>query len=586
MTRKSHSSTSTGIRLPWKSCGAVALLAALLYLPTVRYDFTFDDSVIVARNPAVQAWGRWREVLLSDYWPEASSALYRSVTILSFAVERPLHGTGPAGFHAVNVILHSAVSALACLLAASILGSGWAAIFVGAAFAAHPIHTEAVSGVVGRTELLSSFFAMLALWMWLRRSGRSGGTGLQLPAYLLFFLGLGSKENVVILPLLVLLWESARRGPRTAGKSLLRSPHFLAFLVPVLLFLGLRTAVLGGISSAWNPDPPFVENPLAHEPAPARVLLALSNQGRAVLLHLFPHPLIADYSYRTLPGIPALIPLLGMAALAAAGIGLWFVRSERMRAAALGISWYAVAMLPASNIVFPIGTVFAERLYYLPSFGLLLAIGAVLLWAQERLRLQLRWGRSTAVLLVALLTTVTWVRNPAWSSDLALFTDTVAKAPENAKARLWLADSLVRTGRHRESLQHYEKAMEIYPQYAAPAMNVVVPLNELGRYREAIDAGRRARGLLHGDNPVLLYNLGLAHLKLGDSVGFLEAMNRAIALDPMHGPAHAQLGRYYMQQTPDYQRAREHLEQAARLATDESEAEAIRRLLQRLGRNP
>jgi len=210
----------------------------------------------------------------------------------------------------------------------------------------------------------------------------------------------------------------------------------------------------------------------------------------------------------------------------------------------------------------------------------------VLLWAQERLRLQRRWGRSTAALLVALLTTVTWVRNPVWSSDLALFTDTVAKAPENAKARLWLADSLVRTGRHWESLQHYEKAMEIYPQYAAPAMNVVVPLNELGRYREAIDAGRRARGLLHGDNPVLLYNLGLAHLKLGDAIGFLEAMNRVIALDPVHGPAHAQLGRYYMQQTPDYQRARGHLEQAARLATDESEAEAIRRLLQRLGRNP
>src|SRR4030095_8088276 len=69
----------------------VALVAALLYVPALSYDFTFDDGTIVARNPAVQDWGNWKLIFFSDYWPGARSALYRPLTVFYF----PLGGLLP-----------------------------------------------------------------------------------------------------------------------------------------------------------------------------------------------------------------------------------------------------------------------------------------------------------------------------------------------------------------------------------------------------------------------------------------------------------------------------------------------------------
>ena len=117
-----------------------------------------------------------------------------------------------------------------------------------------------------------------------------------------------------------------------------------------------------------------------------------------------------------------------------------------------------------------------------------------------------RWGRCrfparprqscvVSLLGVGTLSALTLARNPVWTSDLALFTDTVDKAPRNVKARLWLGDSLVRSGDLTAAMGQYRKALEIYPDYAPAAANLVVPLKSLGRLQEAIDTGERARAL-------------------------------------------------------------------------------------------
>lgn len=573
-------------------CLITALLAFLLYLPTTAYEFTFDDSVLVARNEAVQEPGQWRSIFLSDYWPGSASALYRPLTILSFALERLIHGSGPAGFHWTNVLLHSGVSVLVYLLAVTMLGPGWPALLAGCLFAAHPLHTEVVCGIAGRAELLSSLGALGALWIWLSRPARSRLVPMCL-ACSLFLLGLGSKENVMVLPALILLWEMARGGGRTPlrrGAALAVSPGFWALLVVAGAFLVVRMGVLGGWSSSLDAAAPFVENPLAHESAPIRVLNAVANQTRGLTLHAFPYPLIADYSYKTLPQrsswlSPSFVLMVGFVA---AVLALWFCRSRHARMAAFSLSWYLTAILPAGNMLFPIGTIFGERLYYFPSAGLSLAVGACAAWiAEKSMRSgQTDWRRwflpAAGAALVFALAGVTLIHSPVWQSDLALFQDTVRKAPENAKARLWLGDALVRSGRHEEGLLEYRKALEIYPRYAAPAMNMLVPLNVMKRYREAAEAGEEARHITGSDNPVLLHNLALAYLGTGDSIRFLDCMNRILQMDPENSGAHMQLGKYYLQYTSDIALARRHLEEALRLAPNSPDAAALRTLLSKI----
>jgi protein O-mannosyl-transferase len=580
----------------------VALVAALLYLPALSYDFTFDDGTMVARNPAVQDWGNWKLIFFSDYWPEAHSALYRPVTIFSFALERLLHGAAPSGFHLTNLLLHSAVSAMVFLLATRLIGATWGAALAGILFAVHPVHCEAVSGIVGRAELLSSLLALGAFWIWAGDSDSNRSSGPR-PALLkgmfLYLLALGAKENVIILPGVLFLWEISR-ARAGAGRAqighVVRSARLWGFIAVTLAFLTVRSMALGGIQASLSPAPSFVENPLEREPAAIRILSALSNQWHALALHIIPRPLIADYSFETLPVVQSWLNLkaAGMLLFAGGSLALWAMRHRIAAVLTLVPSWYLLAVLPTSNIPMAIGTIFAERLLYFPSVAFCIGVGAL---ASAALGREATMGKipvsraGKAILCCSLLvvlgfSALTLARNPVWRDDLALFTDTVNKTPRNVKARLWLGDSLVRSGDLRAAISQYRAALEIHPAYAPAAANLVVPLKGLGRLQEAIDAGERARALFGNENAGLLYNLALTYLEAGEPVPFLDYMGRVVRLDPNNSRAHLRLGLYYFQRGADRAAARAHLEQALRSNPSTEDAAAIRNLLARISSSP
>jgi protein O-mannosyl-transferase len=558
---------------------AICALAALPYLASTTYDFTFDDGVIVSNNPIVQEWGHWKEIFWSDYWPDSHSSLYRPLTILSFALERGLHGPGAAGFHFINIVMHAGASALVFLVAVEIIGLGWGAALAGGLFALHPIHTEVVAGVVGRAELLSTFLGLGALLLVLRSKD---GPGMPKKSYgwalALFFLAMAAKENAIVILGLVFLWKLSRLRMQDEAGGFLKQlfhPQLLGFVGVALAFLVLRTLVLGGVAASFNPHPPFVENPLAVKSAAVRVLTATANQAHGLILNIWPWPLRADYSHKTLPDPSAAVSLnlLIMILFTLACLALWMIRRRWAADLAFASSWYLTAIIPASNILFIVGTIFAERLYYLPSAGLAIAIALVWSLAADSpagdwsipgsTRGRVLTGIAAAVLVLFM--GLTWVRLPVWKNNLSLFTDTVEKAPENVKARLWLGDSLVRAGDYAASIDQYRKALEVYPDYGAASANIVVPLSRLRRLREAIEYGEKALKLLEGGHGVIMYNLALAYLDAGDSIRFLEYIQKVMALEPRNPNARYQLGMYYLKNEGNRSSAREQFQQALQI---------------------
>ena len=584
------------IQIPRQFILSIALMASLPYLPAVFHDFTFDDASIIANNPAVQEWGRWTQIFVSEYWPGGKTALYRPVTIFSFALERAIHGPGPAGFHLVNILLHVGTALLVLYVSAQIFGVGWAAGIAAGLFAVHPIHTEAVGGVVGRSELLSALLALSALWLWIRRARGETHWKASYGAILgLYSLSLLSKENVIILPGLIFLWEIARPiEPSVKARTLaiLQNRHFWGLLAVSVLFLLMRAGVSGGFKESFQSNPPFVENPLATMEPAKRILSALAHQTHGVLLQLWPRPLIADYSHNTLPTNPGWIyPRAGLFVLFSLGtLALWCVQGPIVRNLAFAFSWYLTAVLPASNLLLPIGTIFAERLLYFPSIGLCLAAAAI--WdslARKRIPGSKvpatrtgRWTLGIVALAILVLMVSAGVRNLAWQNDLKLFTDTVAKAPLNVKAHLWLGDALVRARNPEDAISHYRRASEILPTYGPAAANLMVPLQMLGRYSEAIEAGENALGLFPENNTALLYNLAMVYQAAGNPERFVDYALRVINLDPRNSRMHFQLGKYYMQQTSDPESARRHLELALEAEPDMREAPLIRSMLLQL----
>lgn len=129
----------------------------------------FIDSRAIKTNPDVNPSTPWTNLMFNDFWGtplthSGSHKSYRPLCVLSFRLNHWLHELQPAGYHLFNVFLHCVATALFTLLARSLLPTkaGLATAIAGCLFAAHPIHTEAVAGIVGRADVGAAVFFILA----------------------------------------------------------------------------------------------------------------------------------------------------------------------------------------------------------------------------------------------------------------------------------------------------------------------------------------------------------------------------------------------------------------------------------------
>ncbi|XP_073813905.1 transmembrane O-mannosyltransferase targeting cadherins 3 [Musca autumnalis] len=154
---------------------SIVCLCLLGYYNSTQCGLVFDDISAIRDNKDLRPTTPWRQIFLNDFWgtpmrKEHSHKSYRPLTVLTFRLNYWLHELQPYGYHVVNVLLHIAV----CLLwrrASRLLVmqctqrptfAHKCSFISSLLFAVHPIHSEAVTGVVGRAELLSSVFFLLA----------------------------------------------------------------------------------------------------------------------------------------------------------------------------------------------------------------------------------------------------------------------------------------------------------------------------------------------------------------------------------------------------------------------------------------
>ncbi|KAM9327318.1 protein O-mannosyl-transferase TMTC2-like [Pholidichthys leucotaenia] len=154
-------------------CTAVAVG---LYANTLDADFCYDDSRAIKTNQDLLPETPWTSILYDDFWGtllthSGSHKSFRPLCTLSFRLNYTLHGLRPWGYHLLNVLLHGLVTALVTAFSRTLLGGGLWSLLVGLLFASHPVHTEAVAGVVGRADIGAALFFLLSLLCYTRHCG-------------------------------------------------------------------------------------------------------------------------------------------------------------------------------------------------------------------------------------------------------------------------------------------------------------------------------------------------------------------------------------------------------------------------------
>lgn len=155
----------------------------------------FLSSRAIKTNQDLLSETPWTNIFYDDFWGtllthSGSHKSYRPLCTLSFRLNHAAGGMDPWGYHLVNVALHGAVTGLFTRLAHLLLGGGLWSLVAGLLFASHPIHTEAVAGVVGRADEGAALFFLLSLLCYIRYGKLQGKAGpLRLVAWFLGSLG-------------------------------------------------------------------------------------------------------------------------------------------------------------------------------------------------------------------------------------------------------------------------------------------------------------------------------------------------------------------------------------------------------------
>jgi len=446
--------------------------------------YTFDDVSIVLANRSVHHLRSWPRLFTQDYWAPAHHwGLYRPLTVLSFALEWALRPGNPALPHLVNLALHAAVVVLLYRWMKSWVVP-WAAWIGAAWFALTPLHVEVVAGVVGRSDLLATLGVLAALMFAQRAALRPARWGWGAAAAASAALALLAKESaIIVVGLLGLQWLTLQGWH--AIPRLARQPVLWLVVAVDTVYLAVRMRVVGLLL----PSIPYLDNPLAYASTAERVGTAVKVFFSALGACLWPFRLAPDYSYAavpvlryaTTPIVPALVA--GVVALAWLLIAL-----RRERLLLLGAGFFLLTYLPTSNVLFPIGTVRANRLLYLPSVGIAVLIaGLAACLARRRPGNRLRRiGFATALLVLVAYAVVDQQEVGMWRDNQTLFAMAVARSPRSAKAHFAWGLTLETTAPRVAAVQ-YRTALAIFPRYAAADL-------QLGRL--LVRSGDGAEGVL------------------------------------------------------------------------------------------
>lgn len=518
------------------------LLAIVLHLPVVAHEFVFDDRGAILENPLLGRAADLPRIFLAPWWnaARAGPGLYRPITTLSFAIDRALAGgLRPGWFHLVNVLLHGGVTWLVTCLALLLLESPAAACVAGLLFAVHPVHLEAVAGVVGRAELLAAGLSLAAIL--LHRSALTGAGRMADLAFagapLAILLAMLSKESAFTAPALVAVCDGWGGVPPSAGRR--RGWLYASYAVAALLALALRAQVLG--SPAGLGAIPFIDNPAAAAGAVEGRLTALACAARYAGLLVWPARLSVDYSYDQIPlarGASDPLVLLGFALVTGVIVG-GVILARRRHVAGRALLFTACSMALTANLLLFIGTLFAERLLYLPSVGVCLLAG----WTVGRMRTPFAARVALAVAFAAVVAAGarTWVRLPEWRDDFTLYQSAARVSPRSARIRYNLGNAWLKRQDDRRAEEEYRAAIAIYPGFADARANLGMTLLRLGRPAEALETLTEA-ARLQPTNAEVAVNLGSACRALGDAARAEREFRRAIAINPGAATAWNNLG--------------------------------------------
>ncbi|XP_055548512.1 protein O-mannosyl-transferase TMTC4 [Wyeomyia smithii] len=533
--------------------GLLVLLSSCCYLPYRTGTFVFDDSVAIVKNKDVlNSDTPLRELFRHDFWgtnlTDASShKSYRPLTVLSFQQEVKRYGLDATHMKTTNWLLHTIIGLLLPKCFRAVSGSRrsqpygfeyWAAVL----FVVHPIHTEAVSGIVGRAELLASFWFIFGVIIYscLLKDGHSSirsQVTIILAVFICTIISILCKETgITILATCAALDILKHLNTHSSIRSILKNNFLMARVITMFLMTCVLIYCRLWVQNFTGPQFRDKDNQVAISQGLTKILSQNYLYSLNLWLLICPDWLSFDWALDSIPLVSSLFDYRLMFVI----IFYTFVISILLRTKARthvlrGLALMVIPFLPACGLI-RVGFVIAERVLYIPSLGFcfLVAFGFKHLYNKAKVR----WIRRLIGLgfgfLCLLFVLRTIQRSAHWTTEHLLFRSALRIVPNNAKVHYNIARLATDHGDRETAFAFYKQAIKLYPEYEAAHMNLGNLYRDIQDYDRALVHLKKAIEF-HEDFHTAWMNLGIVHAAMKNYDAALACYQRAM-LKQKHYP--------------------------------------------------
>jgi len=433
----------------WLIAMAIGLIGVLMYLPSVDYDFVYDDDAVIANNKFVKkGTAGLKEIWTTSYFKGYKSGInakaFRPVPMTTMALELELFDSRPASaknlndwkpnpkiYHITNLLYYFLVGMMVYLLLAKMLDrySPYLPIIIALLFVLHPIHTEVVANIKSRDTMLGFLNAGIAVLCLLKSIDTKKYLWL-IPSIFFFVLGLFSKEEVVtflaIIPAVIYFFRK---------ENFIKTLSLSSMYLVIVGFWAMIWMNVTGDTVTLK----VIDNSLLSVTGAERISSNILSIGHYLGQTVFPYQLISDYSFSTIPTVGwddfrvYFILLFHFALL------FFFIRGVvKRKLYAFGIFFYAAAVSPFLSIVVLNVSVYNDRFLFTPVLGICMCVGwllSLLIKKGTEVSLGQKIGIPMAITAILGVVSVWKISTtlPKWESRYLLFEADAKAAPNNAR---------------------------------------------------------------------------------------------------------------------------------------------------------
>ena len=517
-----------------KALALICVCGIIIYFATVHSPFIYDDAHAIEDNPYIKNLSKFQQMV------GVQNIFNRSILLFTFSVNHAIGQLDVFGYHLINLMLHLCVGIMLYFLTMELLTIENPALTqtfqrlplaVSLIHIFNPINVESVTYLSSRSSVLVTLFYLSSFYLFIRfvnsKEKKKKWENIHYPIviFFLFYLGLGTKEIIVTLPIIAVLYLWVHSSTKNFHKFL---PELAVILIPLIIYLLYRYVQMGNLLVIKTDPYSYMID---------RSLYILT-QIKVVISYyfvklIFPINLNFEPDIRLVSGFLDWEWVVSLIIGVCIAIGIFYQKSILLKCAFI---WALITILPTSSII-PLKQIATEHRTYLPGLGINMGLGILFLRGVSHRKLI----PPTLFIFLVIYGLLAMKRSLDYRSEINLWQDTVRKSPYKSMVHNNMGTAYLSKERLKEARKSFEVSSALSPSSTDPYIN----MGHIDARNKEWDKAKLKYDLalkLGADRSQVFFNSGLMRLKLNKPAEALPFLLEAIKIKNHRPLYHQELG--------------------------------------------